>query len=186
MTTRRDFLRTMPELAARQRRIDLLNLSMALIQARRSKDPRTQVGSVIIGPLDETRSTGRNGFPRGIKDTPERWADQTFCDKCVVHAERNAILAAARVGVPLAGCTLYLIATDDSNAVWGGPPCIPCAMEIIQAGITETVAFPFKTTPSRWADEVKKAGELLAEAGVVHREISHATAQEIAERHFVR
>lgn len=185
MTSKNDLIRTVPELRARQRRIDLMNLSMALVQARQSKDPRTQVGAVIIGPDDETRSTGRNGFPRGIADTKERWADQAFCDKCVVHAERNAILAAARVGVPLNNCTLFLIATDDSGAVWGGPPCIPCAMEIIQAGIKETVAFPFKTTPSRWADEVKQAGKLLAEAGVRHREIEPATQVETHLRHFV-
>lgn len=184
MTDTHHLIATNPTLRARQRRIDLMNLSMALVQARQSKDPRTQVGSVVVGPSDETRSTGRNGFPRGIADTKERWDDQPFCDKCVVHAERNAILAAARIGVPLIGCTLYLIATDSSGMVWGGPPCIQRAMEVIQAGIKETVAFPFKTTPSRWADEVRRAGELLAEAGVRHREIPHPTEEELRYRHF--
>lgn len=164
---------SLPALYARQRRIDLDNLKSALVQAHRSKDPRTQVGSVIVGMHGEIRSTGYNGFPRGIADTPERLNDQAFCDQCMVHAERNALLNAARVGIPVLGTTLYLVATDNSGAVWGGPPCVSCAMEIIQAGVKETAAFPFKATPSRWTENVRLAGQLLAEAGVFHREVEH-------------
>lgn len=34
-----------------------------------SKDPSTQVGCVVVGPDREIRSTGFNGFPRGIEDS---------------------------------------------------------------------------------------------------------------------
>jgi deoxycytidylate deaminase len=64
--------------------------------------------------------------------------------RLVVHAEVNAILNAARVGIPLKGCTLYLAATDDTGAVWGGPPCTRCSLDMIQAGITRVVSLPFK------------------------------------------
>ena len=37
-----------------------------------SKDPSTKVGCVVVGEDREVRSTGFNGFPRGIKDTTER------------------------------------------------------------------------------------------------------------------
>jgi dCMP deaminase len=136
-----------------------------------SKDPNTQVGAVIIGPDMETRSTGFNGFPRGIADTAERLADRELKNRLMVHAERNAICNAARIGTALKGCTLYLLATDDTGGVWGGCPCTACTIEVIQAGIIEVVSLPFKTAPSRWADDIKFAHSLLSEAGVRYREV---------------
>ncbi len=51
---------------------------------------------------------------------------------CVAgHAERNAIVNAARVGMPaLKGCSIYMTC---------GVPCTPCLVEIINAGIVEIV-----------------------------------------------
>lgn len=51
---------------------------------------------------------------------------------CVAgHAERNAIVNAARVGMPaLKGCSIYMTC---------GVPCTPCLVEIINAGIEEIV-----------------------------------------------
>ena len=40
--------------------------------AQWSKDPSTKVGCVIVGEDREIRSTGFNGFPRGIDDDDER------------------------------------------------------------------------------------------------------------------
>lgn len=137
-----------------------------------SKDPNTRVGAVIVGPQREVRSTGFNGFPRLICDSPERLADRETKLKLIVHAEMNAVLAAARIGVPLAGCTLYLAATDDTGAVWGGPPCTRCTVEMIQAGITQVVSRPPKAVPSRWHADLALAGSLLAEAGVGYREVN--------------
>ena len=37
-----------------------------------SKDPSTKVGCVEVGEDREIRSTGFNGFPRGIDDDDER------------------------------------------------------------------------------------------------------------------
>ena len=146
-------------------------LHLCLDHARMSKDPSTQVGAVIVGPDREIRSAGFNGFPRGIEDTAERLADRDTKLALVVHGEMNAVLAAARIGTPLAGCTMYLAATNDRDGVWGGPPCTRCTVEIIQAGIVEIVSWPFKQTPSRWAADTARAHGLLVEAGVRFREV---------------
>jgi dCMP deaminase len=144
---------------------------LALYHARLSKDPATQVGSVIIGPDREVLSAGFNGFPRGIADTPERLEDRETKLKLVVHAEMNALLAAARTGMRLKGCTLYLACTDRSGLVWGGPPCTRCTVEMIQVGISEIVSYPVKTEPSKWHEDLAIARALLEEAGIAYREI---------------
>lgn len=146
-------------------------LSIAEECARMSKDPSTKVGAVIVGPDKEIRSTGFNGMPRGIADTEERLSDRETKLKLVVHAEMNAVLNAARFGVALKGCTLYLAATDDSGMVWGGPPCTRCTVEVIQAGIRTVVSYPKKAVPSRWHEDLALAEALLQEGGIDYREV---------------
>jgi len=136
-----------------------------------SKDPATQAGAVIVGPDREVRSMGYNGLPRGIDDTPERLNDKELKRSLVVHAEMNAILNAARIGVSTRDCTLYLALTDETQEVWGGPPCLRCSVEIIQAGIKEVVAKPFKNTESYWTTSVEQARKLLIEANLTYREV---------------
>jgi dCMP deaminase len=145
-------------------------LHLALVNASMSKDPNTQVGSIIVGPDREIRSGGFNGFPRGIADTPERLNDRDMKMKLIVHAEINAVMNAARCGTPTKGCTLYLAATDESGAVWGGPPCTSCVIHLIQAGITDVVSFPKKSIPSRWLADLAFAAKILDEAGIRYRE----------------
>jgi dCMP deaminase len=91
----------------------------------KSKDPKTQVGCVIVGPNNEILSTGFNGLPMGVADhlteryeRPEKYA-------WIEHSERNSIYLAARRGTPLEGSTIYL--------TW--MPCADCARGIIQSGI---------------------------------------------------
>ena len=146
-------------------------LGLALYHSKLSKDPSTRVGSVIVGPYREILSAGFNGFPRGIEDSHERLHDRDMKLKLVVHAEMNALLAAARTGMRLKGCTLYLGATDDSGLVWGGPPCTRCTVEIIQVGISEIVSYPVKAIPSRWHDDLRLARKLIDEAGIIYKEI---------------
>src|SRR5215831_10230382 len=75
-------------------------LGMALHCARFSKDPRTQVGAVIVDGDRIVRATGFNGFPRGLRDD-HRLLEKAAKNRIIVHAEMNAVLQAARVGVPL-------------------------------------------------------------------------------------
>jgi dCMP deaminase len=132
----------------------------------KSKDPSTKVGCVIVGPDHEIRSTGFNGFPRGVNELdPSRW-ERPDKYKWVEHAERNAIYAAARIGVPLKGCTLY------TN--WGGyPPCIECSKGLVQAGIIEVVGDAnntWKFNSAHWSEEEDYARVTLHEAGVIVRD----------------
>ena len=134
-------------------------LGLAAHIAGWSKDPSTQVGCVIVGPDREVRSTGFNGLPRGIADTRERLEDRELKYLLICHAEENAIMHAARIGISLKGCTVYV--------TW--PPCTRCARSLIQAGVSE-VAYPVSAkVPERWAEDFTLASEMLAEAGVTLR-----------------
>lgn len=146
-------------------------LNLAIENARMSKDPSTRVGAVIVGPDKEVRSMGFNGLPRGLEDTSERLNDREMKLSFVVHGELNAILNAARIGVSTKGCTLYFAAIDPSGLVWGGAPCVRCAVEIIQSGISEIACPPFKNTPSRWSQSVELSRAVLRETGVTVREV---------------
>ena len=147
-------------------------LGLALAHAAMSKDPLTKVGAVIVGPGRSILSAGFNGLPRGVADTEARLCDRDVKLKLIVHAEMNAVLAAARLGVRLDGTTLYLAATDDSGMVWGGPPCTRCAVELIQAGIAEIVSHPVKAVPSRWHADLAVSRDLLAEVEMLYREVA--------------
>lgn len=147
-------------------------LELSLLHAKMSKDPNTKVGSTIVGTEKELISGGFNGFPRGIEDSIERLNDREMKLKLIVHAEMNAILAAAKNGISLDGCTLYLAATDNTGLIWGGPPCTRCIVEIIQAGIKEIVSYPIKNIPSRWHDDLKLSMSLIKEVGIKYRELS--------------
>ena len=118
-----------------------------------SKDPSTKVGAVIVRPNRTIASVGYNGFPRGVKDDPERLDDRPVKYSMTVHAEANAILSADG---RLDGCTLYVTPLH---------PCSNCAALIIQSGIAKVVArMPYDS--ERWADSFGKAGLMFDEAGI--------------------
>jgi dCMP deaminase len=156
-------------------RWDVHFLQQALLWSTMSKDPNTRVGAVIAGPDRTIRTSGFNGFPRGIADSVVRLTVRDTKLRLMVHAERNAICSAARNGIATSGCTLYIAATDDSGLVWGGPPCTACTIELIQAGITRVIAYRQKS-PSKWHDDLMFARSLLSEAGVSYRELGATDA----------
>ena len=61
-----------------------------------SKDPSTKVGCVVVGPDREIRSTGFNGFPRGIADTDERLSDRNLKYPLICHAEGERYYACSK------------------------------------------------------------------------------------------
>ena len=152
-----------------QQRWDEYFLQMALVSARMSKDPSTKVGAVLTRQ-NIVLSTGFNGFPRGIADDVRLTRREDKLD-IIVHAELNAVLAAARLGHTVAGSTLYVAATDGTQEIWGGPPCVRCTVECMQAGVVEYVSRPAKFAPSRWQESLRKAHILIEEAGLVFREV---------------
>jgi dCMP deaminase len=130
--------------------------------AQWSKDPSTKVGCVVVGPDREIRSTGFNGFPRGIQDSLERLHDRERKYPLVCHAEENAIMHAARIGVALKGCVAYV--------TW--PPCTRCARSLVQAGISE-IAYPAGLEiPERWQEDFGISNQMLTEAGLRVRTVT--------------
>ena len=125
-----------------------------------SKDPSTKVGCVVVGEDREIRSTGVNGFPRGIEDDAERLADREQKYPLICHAEENAIMHAARTGVSLKGNTAYV--------TW--PPCTRCTRSLIQAGVSEVVYPTGIEIPERWEDDLGIAMGMMEEAGITIRE----------------
>jgi len=130
--------------------------------ASKSKDEATKVGVIIVGPDNEPRSMGYNSFPRGINDDlPER-QERPAKYLYIEHGERNAIYNAARAGIPLKGCRIYM----------GFYPCADCARAIIQSGIKEIImdATDYegkeKYWNERWKDQIVASKEMLAEAGI--------------------
>jgi dCMP deaminase len=126
-------------------------MDVARLASTWSKDPSTQVGAAVVGDDKIVRAMGFNGFPRGVRDAPDRYADRAVKYKLIVHAEANALLNAHG---DIRGCTLF--ATKH--------PCAACAALIIQAGIA-AVYCPRGNDP-RWEEEQRLAEQMFSEAGV--------------------
>ena len=104
---------------------DSYYLELAKTAATRSKDPSTKVGSVIVDKDNRVLALGFNGFPSGVKETPERWERPVKYD-FVTHSEANALLYAGRA---CRGAKLYTTLY----------PCVDCTKLIITAGIKEVL-----------------------------------------------
>ena len=135
---------------------DIRFLKLATHISEWSKDPSTKVGCVVVGPDREIRSTGFNGFPRGIQDSDDRLTNRDLKYPLICHAEENEIMHAARIGLALEGCTAYV--------TW--PPCTRCARSLIQAGVSEIVIPSGLEIPDRWRDDFEMSMGLLREACV--------------------
>ena len=118
------------------KRTDYINwdeyfMGIAMLAARRSKDPNTQVGACIVSEDNIIISTGYNGMPKGCSDDIFPWERDGQQDMTkypyVVHAELNAILNAS--GRDLRGSRIYV-------ALF---PCNECAKAIIQSGVKEVL-----------------------------------------------
>ena len=120
-----------------------------------STDPVTKVGCVIVGPSNEIRALGYNGLPRNVDGSPGR-LERPDKYTWIEHAERNAIYTAARIGVPIAGCRMYLS--------WF--PCVDCARAAVQVGLAEVIAVEPDWSSAPWGEQFIKARELLREGKV--------------------
>ena len=118
------------------KRMDYINwdeyfMGIAMLAAKRSKDPNTQVGACIVSQDNIIISTGYNGMPKGCSDDVFPWDRDGQQDMTkypyVVHAELNAILNAN--GRDLRGSRIYV-------ALF---PCNECAKAIIQSGVKEVL-----------------------------------------------
>ena len=152
----------MPAIQKRQDYIswDEYFMGVALLSARRSKDPNTQVGACIVNQRNKIVGAGYNGLPIGLDDNAFPWAKEgEFLDTkypYICHAELNAILN--NIGMELQGCKIY-------TALF---PCNECAKAIIQSGITEVIYLSDKYAGS---DTAKASRLMLNTAGVTCRQV---------------
>ncbi len=96
------------------------------------------IGAVIVKDK-RVMTTGYNGAPAGLKTCRERGecmrrrlgvASGTHAELCfAIHAEQNAIIQAAKMGISIDGGTLYCT----------HQPCSMCTRIIINAGIRRVV-----------------------------------------------
>ena len=136
-------------------------MGIALLSAKRSKDPNTQVGACIVNQLNKIVGIGYNGFPIGCPDDVlpwEREADNINDTKYpyVVHAEANAILNSTK---DLHGSRIYV----------GLFPCNECVKLIIQSGIREII---YLSDKYKNLDQTKAARKMLELAGVATRPLN--------------
>jgi dCMP deaminase len=136
-------------------------MGIAMLSAKRSKDPNTQVGACIVNVNNKIVGIGYNGFPIGCSDDDfpwERKADNINKTKYpyVVHAEANAILNSTK---DLHGARIYVDLF----------PCNECTKLIIQSGIKEIV---FLSDKYKDTDSVKAARKMLKKAGVKERQLN--------------
>jgi len=126
-----------------------------------SKDPSTKIGAIIVNEKHQILAQGYNGFPRGIKDTPDIYANRELKYKYTVHAEANAIFNAIHSGSNIIGASIY---------IFGLPICHECAKIIIQCGIKEVNI----TSPAipRWNESSDLAKKMLTEAKINLRELT--------------
>jgi dCMP deaminase len=135
---------------------DVWFMKQAYLAAEKSKDPSTKIGAVLVRD-NHIISTGYNGFPIGVVDSKERYADREVKYDLVVHAEDNAVLSAARFGIPTLGATLYT----------QGVPCCECAKSVIQGGIWIIVVHKQWTMGhSRWKDSCAISKRMFKEAKI--------------------
>lgn len=135
-------------------------LDFCRVAAQRSKDPLTRTGAVIVKDL-HVIATGYNGFVVGVKETDVRWCRPAKYDY-VIHAEENAILQAAKLGISIKGATMYTLLK----------PCKHCALMIAGSGIRQLVYDATFTEAYDLSNPHNPHGfnvgdEILFEAGVI-------------------
>lgn len=131
-------------------------MGLALLSAKRSKDPNTQVGACIVNENKKIISVGYNGMPIGCSDDAFPWSregeDLNTKYPYVVHAELNAILNSK---VDLSNCTIYVTMF----------PCNECTKAIIQSGIKHMLYLTNKYPDST---AVKASMKMLDSAGITY------------------
>lgn len=133
-------------------------MSMAYLVAEGSKDERTHIGAIIVGPDKEIRSTGYNGFVRNSNDNIKERQEKPEKYYWIEHAERNAIYNATLIGASLKGCKMYT----------NGIPCMDCARGIVQSGITEVIVDK-KWNETNKGDDIEHSNrtiEMFKEVGI--------------------
>lgn len=92
---------------------------IALLSSRRSEDPHTKVGAVIVKD-EHVLGIGYNGVPRNFKGKFDWHTSEKY--DYVIHAEMNAIANATNIGANITNSEIYLTLS----------PCHDCMKLIVQ------------------------------------------------------
>lgn len=133
-------------------------MQMCDLISRRSKDPNTKCGAVIVDEQNVIVGLGYNGWPRGILQNDLPWDREGALHETkyayVVHAEANAIYNSNK---DTKNCKLYV------NLF----PCNECAKIIIQNRIKEVI---YKSDKYHDTEICKASRKMLDLAGVKYRQ----------------
>ena len=154
------------------KRLDYINwdeyfMGVAMLAAKSSKDPSTQVGACIVSRDNKILSIGYNGFPIGCSDDEFPWEKtDTSPDHnkylYSTHSELNAILNYR--GGSLEGTKLYVTLF----------PCNECAKAIIQSGIKTLI---YDSDKYAGSDSVVASKRMLDAAGVSYHQYQKSGRQ---------
>ncbi len=136
-------------------------MNVAEAMSKKSKDPSTKVGAVLVRPNMRPAGLGFNGFPQRMFDNLAYLTDPDLRDKKLartVHAEVNAIRLSTEAN------------TDGYHLVVTRHPCDKCALEIACTGITDVWYREHLDYETRWHASVQEAKDILSECGIrVHK-----------------
>ncbi len=138
-------------------------MGIAILSARRSKDPHTQVGACIVDGDHKILSVGYNGMPCGCSDDEYPWGnsgeslDTKYLYVC--HAELNALLNYS--GFKLKGARIYTTLF----------PCNECTKALIQSGIREVI---YKEDKYSGTASVIAAKKMMKSVGITYRKYEEA------------
>lgn len=130
-------------------------MAIAMAVRLRANCKGNRVGAIIVQD-HRIVSTGYNGTPANMinclddgcyrcSNRDKGYKSGEAYDLCIcVHAEQNAILAAARFGIAVEGSTVYTTMR----------PCFGCAKEMLQANI-RSIYYLHEWSPSPHEDAVK-------------------------------
>lgn len=115
---------------------DVYFMQIAQLVKTRATCPRRFVGALIVRDR-QILCTGYNGAPRGLPHCPVGGPEHDWPQGCMraghcirtLHAEQNALLQAAKIGVSCEGADMYVTCQ----------PCNNCAKMIINAGISRVI-----------------------------------------------
>ena len=167
---------------------DIYFMRIAKEVSKNSKCMSRHIGAILVKDKCVV-STGYNGPSRGTKHCNERPSEfytrldgrpsfdkGSYYDKCprrmlgyksgeglhlcqAGHAERNALIQAARLGISTKGASLYC---------YCGRPCKDCSIEIVNAGIKEIICIDNSTNSGEY-DKYSKT--ILKEGRIQIRKI---------------
>lgn len=105
---------------------DAYFMEIAKVVAKKSKDPSSKMGCVIVDKNKRVVSLGYNGLVQGSDESKMTLSERPMKYYFAIHSEMNAVIFAR---YDLTGCTLY-------NRV---ATCENCLKYCLQAGITRFV-----------------------------------------------